>query len=149
VQFNGTQAATVKVDPTGTHLTAYVPPETTTGPGAITVITPGGTVVSNAQFTVTATGSSTTARYGLVRPRIAAVMPTTGRFGTKVTITGIHLGGAIWVTFGGVRATFTVPAATRIVATVPQKAHTGRITVHTAAGNGTAPTQFVVLASGT
>jgi IPT/TIG domain len=145
VQFNGTQATKVSIDPMGTHVTAYVPPETMTGPGSIMVITPGGTVMSSAKFTVDVTGSRAAGQHASLRPGITGFMPTKSRVGAKVTIRGTHLGGAIWVEFGGVKAIFTVPSAQRIVATVPHNARTGKISVHTAVGNGTSRQRFVVL----
>ena len=64
-----------------------------------------------------------------------------------VTIRGQHLGGAMWVKFGGVKATYTVPSTTKIVAIVPQKAHSGKITLKTATGQATsgAHLNFTVL----
>jgi hypothetical protein len=141
VQFNGTQAVQFSVDSTGTHLTAYVPPETLTGPGLIIVITPGGTVTSSAKFTVNPPSGVLKAQ----RPRITTFTPVKGRIGTRVTIRGAYLGGALWVKFGGVKVPFTVPSANKIVAVVSRNAHSGKIVVRTSGGLATKLTQFTVL----
>jgi hypothetical protein len=143
VWFNGVPADIVSVDPTGTHLRVNVPGEMSTGPGAITVTTAGGTVTTTAMFTVNPPSKVMPSP----RPRIASFAPMRGAAGSKVTISGHNLGGALWVKFGGRRAVFTVPSATRIVATVPKHAHTGMITVRTSAGMATAFPRFVLLPS--
>jgi hypothetical protein len=130
VQFNGSTALNVMVDPTGTHVTANVPTEIGDGPGAVTVTTPEGTATTTAMFTVNPNSKPT----AVPNPRIKSFAPTSGKAGTKVTIRGAYLGGAMWVKFGGVKATFTVPTATRIVATVPKGAHSGKITLKTSGG---------------
>ena len=82
------------------------------------------------------------------RPRIATFAPMRGAAGTKVTIRGGRLGGALWVKFGGIRAKFTVPSATKIVAIVPAKARSGKITISTGGGIATSPMRFAVSAAG-
>src|SRR5207247_914385 len=115
VQFNGVTAENVTVDPTGTHVKATVPGEVGDGPGQITVMTAQGAATSSAMFTV---GPSNRPP-ALPHPRISSFAPTSGKAGAKVTIRGANLGGALWVKFGGVKATFAVPTRTKIVATVP------------------------------
>jgi hypothetical protein len=129
------------VGSTGTHLTAYVPPETLNGPGLITVITPGGSVTSSATFTVNPPSGVLKAQM----PRITTFTPIKGGVGTKVTIRGAYLGGAMWVKFGGVKVPFTVPTANKIVAIVSRQAHSGKIMVRTSGGLATKLTQFTVL----
>jgi len=133
VQFNGVEGLNPKVTPDGTHLTVNVPADVADGPGPVTVITPGGTWTSTVMFTVNPVVKA------IVRPkpRISSFPPMTAKAGTKVTIHGAYLGGAMWVKFGGVKATFTVPSATKIVATVPKSAHSGKITLKTGAGLAT------------
>ena len=130
VQFNGVRAQTAVVDATGTHITTIVPPEVATGPGPITVTTPGGMVMSSTRFLVNPPSRPTS----VPGPRISTFAPMSGKPGTRVTIRGANLGGAMWVKFGGVKATFTVPAASRIVAIVPKGAHSGKITLRTSGG---------------
>jgi hypothetical protein len=149
VQFNGVAATNPAASATGNQIVVTVPPETTTGPGPITVITPGGTVTTTGTFTVLPTGG-TAARpraHPTLRPAIRKVTPMSGAAGTKVTITGTNLRGATTVRFGGVRATFTIPSTTRIVAIVPKHAVSGAISVRTALGSATFRS-FHVTASG-
>jgi IPT/TIG domain len=143
VWFNGVPVDNVTVDATGTHLRVNVPGETTTGPGAITVTTPGGSVTTTTMFTVNPPNKAT----ALPRPRLVSIAPMRGSAGTKVTIWGHNLGGALWVKFGGVRATYTVPSSTKIVAIVPKRAHSGKISVKTSGGLATASMRFAVLGS--
>jgi hypothetical protein len=139
VQFNGVQATNVMIDTAGTHITVNVPIEVADGPTPITVITPEGTVATATMFTVNPPSAPTK----LVKPRISSFAPLRGKSGTRVTIKGSHLGGALWVKFGGVKATFTVPSATKIVALVPKKAHSGQITVRTSGGLATSGSHFM------
>jgi hypothetical protein len=71
-------------------------------------------------------------------------LPGSGPAGTIVTILGTNFTGATVVKFNGVIATFTVNSATKITATVPAGATTGKIIVKTPAGNATSLTKFTV-----
>jgi len=130
VQFNGVDGLNLKATPDGTHVTVNVPPDIADGPGPITIMTPEGTWTSSVMFTVNPNSKP------IIRPapRIKSFAPMSAKPGTKVTIRGAYLGGAMWVKFGGVKATFTVPTATKVVATVPKSAHSGKITLKTSAG---------------
>jgi IPT/TIG domain len=130
VWFNGVEAMNPTVDSTGTHVTVNVPGEVSTGPAPVMLTTPGGTVTATATFMVNPPSRPTT----MPKPRISTFAPHSGNAGTKVTIVGKNLGGTLWVKFGGVKATYTVPSATKIVAVVPRHAHSGRISVHTRGG---------------
>ena len=102
-----------------TYLTAVVPTNGVTG--FVTVTTPSGTLLSiNQKFKVL--------------PAITNFTPTSGPVGTKVTITGSGFIGATKVTFGGVKASYTVNSGTQITATVPTGAITGKIAVTTPGG---------------
>src|SRR5262249_48279449 len=101
---------------------ATVPAGAISGP--ITVTTPSGAATSAANFTVSA------------MPTITGFDPQAGNVDTVVTISGVNLLGATSTTFGGISATFTVNSSTRITATVPAGAVTGKISVTTP--NGTA-----------
>lgn len=135
VQFDGIAAAKATVNGAGTKITVTVPPETTTGPGNVTVTTPGGTTTASASFTVLSAASShgTTAA-ATSKPRILVVSPARARPGEKITIKGANLRGALWVRFGGVKAVYTVPSPTRIVATVPAGAQSGALRIATTLG---------------
>ena len=127
VSFHGVAASFTVVS--DTYLTAVVPTGATTG--SVTVTTPGGTRTSNKIFRVT--------------PAILSFNPTSGSVGTHVTITGISFTGATKVTFGGVKATtFSVDSDTKITATVPAGAKTGKIQVTTSGGTATSPGVFTV-----
>jgi uncharacterized protein (TIGR03437 family) len=49
------------------------------------------------------------------------------------------------VLFAGIAATYTVASPTKINATVPAGATTGKITVRTAGGSATSTTNFTIL----
>ena len=66
-----------------------------------------------------------------VKPSITSFTPTSGKGGTKVTITGKNLTGTEAVQIGGITAAFKVRTATKITATVPKKGKTGKITLTT------------------
>ena len=126
VSFNGASAAFTVVS--DTYLTAIVPPAATTG--FVTVTTPAGTLKSDRKF------------YAV--PTITAIAPASGPVGTVVIITGNNLTGATKVTVGPKAALFTVNSATRITATVPTGAVTGKIKVTTAGGTATSTATFTV-----
>jgi hypothetical protein len=73
---------------------------------------------------------------------VAAFSPTKGKMGTKVTITGSGFKGTTAVAFHGKPASFRVISNTRIVATVPCGATTGRVTVSNAKGTARSARRF-------
>jgi hypothetical protein len=126
VAFGGATASfTVASD---TRIDAMVPVAAVTGP--ITVTTPAGTATSATAFTVL--------------PKVTSFRPTSGPPGTVVRITGTGLTGTTKVTFGGVKATFSVDGVTSITATVPAGARTGRIKVITPYGKAKSKATFTV-----
>jgi alcohol dehydrogenase (cytochrome c) len=127
VTYNGTSASySVTSD---TYISATVP--SGAGTGFVNVVTPGGTLTSNLEFRVT--------------PTVASFSPASGPVGTQVTITGNSLTQASKVTFGGVKAVvFSVNSDTKITATVPAGAVTGKIQVTTPGGTATSLTAFTV-----
>ncbi len=128
VSFNGV-AATFKVV-SATYLTAVVPTGATTG--SVTVATPGGTLTSNKTFRVT--------------PVILSFSPTSGKVDTSVVIMGNSLTQTTRVTFGGVKATtFTANSDTKVTATVPTGAVTGKIGITTLGGTATSSGTFTVM----
>ncbi len=79
-------------------------------------------------------------------PVINSFAPASGPVGTPVVIAGANFTGASAVQFGGVAATFSVDADSRISATVPSGAATGVINVTTPVGTGTSAAEFKVTA---
>jgi hypothetical protein len=92
---------------------------------------------------VAGTTSATTATGATVT--ISSFSPIKAKAGTKVTIVGTNLTGATGVKIGGVKATFTVASGTKITATVPARAKTGKISVTTPAGTFTSTRTFTRL----
>src|SRR5437764_2971846 len=84
---------------------------------------------------------------GTATVTISSLTPTSGPPGTSVTINGGDFTGATGVKFNGVAATtWTVNAANKITATVPNSATTGKITVSGPWGTSTSATSFTVTA---
>ncbi len=130
VAFNGTPAVFDVVSPT--EITATVPANATTGTVEVTL--PGGTLSTAVPFQVT--------------PIVSSFSPTSGPPGTDVTITGTSLAGATSVSFGGVATTvLQVKSSTEILASVPDGAISGNISVTTAGGAGVSAGVFSVSAS--
>jgi hypothetical protein len=77
-------------------------------------------------------------------PEIASFTPGSGATGTVVTIDGKNFVGVTGVSFNGASASYVVDSAWSIRATLPAPATTGRISVTTADGVATSPTDFVV-----
>ena len=127
VSFNGTAAAFVVTN--NTTIGAIVPSGFTTGP--IFVTTPAGTTTSAGLF--------------YAAPAISSFSPTHGLPGTNVVITGLNFLGASFVRFNGTNAIFTPPTNnTTLVATVPNGAQTGPITVGAPGGTNTSAASFVL-----
>jgi len=105
-------------------------PTTGATTGAVTVLEPGGNLVTPQQFKVL--------------PTISGFNPTSGPVGTQVVITGTSFSQATAVTFKGGKATFTVNSDTQITATVPTGAKTGPISVTTKGGKVTSKSKFTV-----
>jgi uncharacterized repeat protein (TIGR03803 family) len=115
-------------------------------------------VVSDTYMIATAAAGATTANVtvlepggNLVTPQVFSVLPsflkfspTSGSVGTQVVITGMSLTQTSSVTFGGVKATFTVNSDTQVTATVPAGAKTGNIVIKTKGGSATGPGKFTV-----
>ena len=82
----------------------------------------------------------------LPAPKITSLKPTSGPVGAVVTVTGTSFGGATAVRFNGKAAkTFSVVSTTKIKATVPAGAKTGKVTVVTQGGTATSAAKFTVL----
>jgi len=120
VEFGETQAVVDEVTPT-----------------SVTVVVPGhhpGTVavrVVGAYGTSDATSAASYTYLARPAPQVTAVSPATGGVagGTRVTIRGTHLSGALAVTFGKTTGTsLTVVSATQLVVTAPAHA-AGLVTI--------------------
>lgn len=112
---------------------AMIPASAVTG--KVKVVTPGGEAVSTGNFTVKDA------------PTVTSFTPATGTVGTVVTINGTSFdaGNAV-VKFGtGTATVVNIVNATKITATVPATATTGKITVQTAAGSAMSATNFTVI----
>jgi uncharacterized repeat protein (TIGR03803 family) len=128
VSFGGVNATTFTVV-SDTYVTANVPTGGKTG--TVTVVRPSGSLNSIQQFKVT--------------PTLGSFSPPSGPIGTSVTINGTGLIQTTKVTFGGVPATtFTVNSDSKITATVPSCAKTGKIVVTTPGGSATSSGTFSV-----
>ncbi len=127
VQFgSGPGTFTVVSD---TYMIAAPATGATTGP--VTVLEPGGNLVTPQTYSVI--------------PVILGFSPPSGSVGTQVQITGTSFTQASAVTFsGGAKASFTVNSDTQITATVPAGAKTGKISVTTKGGKATSKTKFTV-----
>ena len=127
----GTVSASFTVN-SDAQITATVPIGATTGKIAVTNAV--GTGASSTDFIVTAA------------PTITSFSPTIGGQGSVVTINGTNFTATTFVGFNGAAAaSFTVVSTTKITATVPVGATTGRITVMNSAGTATSATDFTVL----
>jgi hypothetical protein len=119
--------------PAANQVVAIVPADAVTGAISIT-FSNNTTLTSAATFTVA--------------PRVDSFTPVIGTAGTQVTIFGANFNttsGQTAVRFGGVAATtVSVPAVNQLVATVPNGALTGPLSVSTSIGTNTTSTNFVV-----
>ena len=102
---------------------------------------------STAIGVVVTSGGTTTQDFALTAPAptITGFTPNHGKVGTVVTINGTNFLTARTVVFNTTTATqFTVNSVTRITATVPAGATTGRIKVTTSGGTATSAANFRV-----
>jgi hypothetical protein len=146
VAFNGTKASYVEV---GSNVVVYTRVPTGATDGPITVTTAAGAATSTTSFDVVpcqnsggafpAAASTSTA----LKASISSFKPAKAKAGAKLTVTGTGFTGASAVKIGGAQATFKVVSATKITATVPAKAKSGKISITTPAGTTTSSTLFV------
>ncbi len=132
VKFNGT-ATTFTID-SDSNITTKVPNGATTG--TISVATPSIKATSATIFTV----------YYL--PTISSFDSDGGIVGQTISITGTNFAGATSVEFNGTPASsYTVKSATTLLATVPDGATTGPITVVSPFYRGSSAKDFVIYES--
>jgi uncharacterized repeat protein (TIGR03803 family) len=131
VTFAGVQAQFQQVSPS--YLMAFVPGGATDGPVVVTTVnSAGGQEQLQSQQKLH------------ILPTITNLDPGSGSVGTSVGIVGGGFQGATEVTFGGVKASFTVDTPSLIKATVPVNAKTGAVRVHTPNGTATSKLTFTV-----
>jgi hypothetical protein len=143
VAFNGTPAAMIVAS--DAKIAAVVPPVASSG--VITVTTASGSAESSTAFEVTSSTEPAPAESTstvVAAPTISSFSPGSGPPGTRVVITGTAFADAAAVAFAGVSASFTVDSDSRIIAFVPRRAKTGKISVRTPGGTGWSTQQFRV-----
>jgi hypothetical protein len=131
VKYRG--SATSTTYGSATRLTATIPAAATAGAAPLTVtntVMPVGTVTSLASFNKLA-------------PTIASFAPASGITGSSVSINGSNLTGATKVTVNAKSATVTSVSATKIIASVPNGATVGKISVTTPGGVVTSMSNFI------
>jgi subtilase family serine protease len=128
VSFNGDDATTFSAS--ATAITATVPQGATTG--TITVVTPGGTVITASNFIVT------------VPPTITSFTPS-GAVGSLITITGTGLLNVTAVVFNSTIVTTFTASTSQITVRVPGGAANGPITLVSPYGNISTIANFDVL----
>lgn len=89
---------------------------------------------------VAGSASATTSK----KPTFHNFLPRAGTVGTVLTITGTNFSGATAVKVDGLKTAFTVRSSTRITATVPSAAKTGKVSVTTAKGTATSTGVYTV-----
>jgi mono/diheme cytochrome c family protein len=114
-----------------TKITATVP--STAKSGKVAVTTAGGTATSAATLKVL--------------PTITGVSPSSAKPLATVTINGKAFVSVKTVKVAGVTAKFKAVSTTKITATVPSAAKSGKIIVTTAAGSATSPATLTVVVS--
>ncbi|MBJ7387853.1 MAG: IPT/TIG domain-containing protein, partial [Sphingomonadaceae bacterium] len=115
VRFGNTPGTSFSVV-SPTQITVTTPATSNIGSQNVTISSPGGTSLANADSKFMFTSSL------IAAPTISAVSPNSGTTagGTSVTITGANFGGAASVRFGAVAATsFVANSATQITAVAP------------------------------
>jgi uncharacterized repeat protein (TIGR01451 family) len=100
------------------------------GSGPLTVVTPGGVVISTNAFKVL--------------PEILTFEPALGPAGTVVSVLGTTFTNVTAVTFNNTAASFTVVSRSELQATVPAQATTGPIRVTTLDGTALSEIPFLV-----
>jgi hypothetical protein len=103
-------------------------------------------VLSTSVLAIVVVALAGSALAATAKPTITGFTPTSGKAGTKVTITGKNLTGATAVRIGALKATYKVNSATKITATVTGKVRTGKVTVTTKRGTATSTKSFKVTA---
>jgi hypothetical protein len=99
---------------------------------------------SGASLVVVALALAGSALAATSKPSITKFAPASGKAGTKLTITGKSFSRTTAVRIGGAKANYVVSSATKITATVPIDAVTGKISVIAKNGTATSAKVFTV-----
>lgn len=138
----------------GTYFTGNpVTLEALPNPGFKFVSWSGASVPSNALVRVNLSGNPTiTANFAPTAPPqspiITSFTPTSGPVGTVVTISGSGFTNTSAVKFNGLAAAFTFQSDSRLLATTPTGATTGKISVTTPEGTAQSASDFTVTTGG-
>jgi YD repeat-containing protein len=138
IRFNGVAAPVLSAS--ATQLLAMVPFNASTG--RVTVTANGATATSAENFVISTVGDA---------PVITAIAPTTGPFGTVVTITGAHLNpipGQTAVRINGIGLVTTTLDDQQITVTIPPYVGSGRFEITTAFGATQSNEIFYILPAG-
>ena len=110
--------------------------------GSAATAAAGGGALATGSYAIRIEGSPTITSF--TPARAVAATPRGRPRTTRVTITGTDFTGATAVRFGSLNATYKVVSNSKIVATLPPRARTGKITVVTPRGKVTSRAAFVV-----
>jgi hypothetical protein len=133
VDFGGGVSAVPDAAPTSTSVHVVVPPGAASGPL---------TVHSGAETSASATAFN-------VNFSVTGISPTSGVYGTHVTLTGVGLLGVTQVKFNGVPGAIASNTGTAIDATVPASGDvSGPVAIWVGAASISAPQQFTLLSVG-
>jgi YD repeat-containing protein len=140
VTINGVVAAVVSA--TQTQLVVTIPAGATSGPISVQVGTSVATTVGN--FTVTASP---------LQPTITALFPPAAPAGTAMTIGGTNFASipsdnSVLFDVSLAQITPSTSTSTKIIATVPANAGSGKVQVITSRGVAISPMDFIVVPSG-
>ena len=126
-----------------TSVTITVPADAPVASDQLSIIAPGGQVLSGSNFTVT----------GAAAPTITSFTPTSGPPATVITVTGTNLSGATTTAWVGAAhdAPLTNVSSTSVKVTVPADAATGadQLAVFTSGGTAFSGSNFTVTAAAT
>jgi hypothetical protein len=117
---------------------------TVVSPTSVTAIVPAAAANGAIQVT-TPQGSWSSARTFSVLPTLNSFSPAAGPVGSTVTLAGSGFNAATGVVFNGTPTPFSIVSPTQIVATVPQGASTGKLSVSSPGGTATLSTWFLVV----
>ena len=144
VTLNGTSLGTVTAVTFGN--VSVTAPITVLSATSIRVTVPAGALTGRISVTNPAASAQSATNFTLV-PRITGFSLPSGSDDTVISILGTSFTGVTAVKFGTVSAAFTFVSDSEISVLVPAAAVTGRVSVTTAGGTATSPSDFVVTAA--
>ncbi len=134
IAVNIPNIAGIRSDPWANYITSVNVIQTNTGFTFFTTLPPNAADVLRAKVD------------GATADSITTFAPTNGTANTTVVINGANFTGSTTVAFNGIKTTFTVNSSTKITATVPVGATTGKISVIAPGGLATSTANFIVTA---